>query len=362
MQQTSLNAFSRRRSSLQKKIPCWGADGILFTDICNIRYLSGFTGSEGLLMAGRDEARLLVDGRYTAQARAEVCGIPVCEFADKLESIEQATAEMGLQKIGFEPLHMNVSDYDRLIRRLKNVKLIPLGEELRMLRARKDAAEIVLMKKAAAIAAKAVRGLACALRPGWTEREAALYLETKARQGGAEQMAFETIVASGENGAFPHAQPSSRKIRHGDFVVVDFGVRFHGYCSDETCTFAIGELTRGQKNAYRAVKRAHDEAIAAIRAGAAAAQIDALARRTLGKKYSRYFVHGTGHGVGLEVHEAPRLAPTSGDVLQSGMALTVEPGLYYPGLWGLRIEDTVVVKKNGCEMITSMSKDLITIE
>lgn len=362
MQQTSLNAFSRRMSFLQKKIPRWGADGILFTDICNIRYLSGFTGSEGLLMAGRDEARLLVDGRYTAQARTEVCGIPVFEFADKLEGIEQATAKMGLQKIGFEPLHMNVNDYDRLIRRLKKVKLIPLGEELRMLRARKDKAEIVLMKKAAAIAAKAVSDLAQALRPGWTEREAALYLETQARRAGAEQIAFETIVASGENGAFPHAQPSCRKIRYGDFVVVDFGVRYRGYCSDETCTFAIGELTRGQKNAYRAVKRAHDEAIAAIGAGAAAAQIDVLARRTLGKKYSRYFVHGTGHGVGLEVHEAPRLAPTSGDVLQSGMALTVEPGLYYPGLWGLRIEDTVVVKRNGCEMITSMSKDLITIE
>ncbi|MFA5757691.1 MAG: M24 family metallopeptidase, partial [Smithellaceae bacterium] len=155
---------------------------------------------------------------------------------------------------------------------------------------------------------------------------------------------------------------SRRKIRHGDFVVVDFGVRCRGYCSDETCTFAIGELTRAQKNAYRAVKRAHDEAIAAIRADADAAQIDALARRTLGKKYSRYFVHGTGHGVGLEVHEAPRLAPTSRDILQSGMVVTVEPGLYYPGLWGIRIEDTVVVKKNGCEILTAMSKDLITIE
>jgi Xaa-Pro aminopeptidase/Xaa-Pro dipeptidase len=362
MQQTSQNAFSRRLSSLQKKIPRWGADGILFTDICSIRYLSGFTGSEGLLMAGPGEARLLVDGRYTAQARSEVCGIPVFEYADKMQGIEQAATKMGLAKIGFEPLRMNVSDYDRLARRLKNVKWIPLGEELRMLRARKDAAEIATMKKAAAIAAIAVSGLVQALRPGWTEREAALYLETQARRAGAEQIAFETIVASGENGAFPHAQPSCRKIRHGDFVVVDFGVRYQGYCSDETCTFAIGELTRNQKNAYRAVRRAHDEAIASIQAGVAAAQIDALARRTLGKKYSRYFVHGTGHGVGLEVHEAPRLAPGSQDVLQSAMVLTVEPGLYYPGLWGIRIEDTMVVKKNGCEILTAMSKDLITIE
>lgn len=362
MQQTPPNAFSRRMSFLQKKIPRWGADGILFTDICNVRYLSGFTGSEGLLMAGPGEARLLVDGRYTAQARSEVCGISVFEYTDKMQGIEQAAAKMGLVKIGFEPLHMSVGDYNRLSARLKSAKLIPLDEELRMLRARKDASEIALMKKAAMIASQATRELACALRPGWTEREAALFLETQARRAGAEQMAFEMIVASGENGAFPHAQPAGRKIRHGDFVVVDFGVRYRGYCSDETCTFAIGELTRAQKNAYRAVKRAHDEAIAAIRADANAAQIDALARRTLGEKYSRYFVHGTGHGVGLEVHEAPRLAPTSLDVLQSGMAVTVEPGLYYPGLWGIRIEDTVIVKKNGCEILTAMSKDLITIE
>ncbi len=362
MQQPSQNALTRRLSSLQNQIPRWKTDGILFTDICNIRYLTGFTGSEGRLMVGRDEALLLVDGRYTEQARTEVRGISVCEVADKLQGVEQAAAKMNLIRIGFEPSRMSVGDYHRLTSRLKNVKWIPLEEELRMLRARKSRAEIVLMKQAAAIAAKAVRGLACALRPGWTEREAALYLEMQARRAGAEQIAFETIVASGENGAFPHAQPTGRKIRHGDFVVVDFGVRFQGYCSDETCTFAIGELTRGQKNAYRAVKRAHDEAVASIQAGADAAQIDALARRTLGKKYSRYFVHGTGHGVGLEVHEAPRLAPPSRDILQSGMTVTVEPGLYYPGLWGIRIEDTVLVKKNGCEMITSMSKDLITIE
>ncbi|MDD3260263.1 MAG: aminopeptidase P family N-terminal domain-containing protein, partial [Smithellaceae bacterium] len=156
MQQPPPNALTRRLSFVQKKIPRWKADGILFTDICNIRYLTGFTGSEGILMAGRDEARLLVDGRYTAQARMEVCGISVFEYADKLQGIEQAAAKMGLSKIGFEPSRMSVGDYNRLSARLKNANLIPLDEELRMLRARKDASEIALMKKAAAIAAKAV--------------------------------------------------------------------------------------------------------------------------------------------------------------------------------------------------------------
>jgi Xaa-Pro aminopeptidase len=218
------------------------------------------------------------------------------------------------------------------------------------------------MKKAAAIASQAIGQLAREIRPGWTEMETALQLEMTARKAGAEQVAFETIIAAGENGALPHAQPTHRKIRKGDFVVIDFGVKYGGYCSDETCTFTIGELTADKKNAYRAVLRAHDEAILSLRSGIAAADVDALVRGVLGKKYSRYFVHGTGHGVGLEVHEAPRLAPNSQDVLEAGMMVTVEPGLYYPGLWGIRIEDTVLVKKKCCEIISKMKKDLIVIE
>jgi Xaa-Pro aminopeptidase/Xaa-Pro dipeptidase len=200
------------------------------------------------------------------------------------------------------------------------------------------------------------------MKPGWTEKEAALQLEVLARRAGAEQIAFETIVASGENSALPHAKPTNRQFRMGDFVVLDFGVRYQGYCSDETCTFAFGELTGDQKNAYRATKRAHDEAIAAIEAGIAAADIDVLVRRVLGEKYSPHFVHGTGHGVGLDVHEAPRVAPNSPDILKDGMVVTVEPGVYYPGLWGIRIEDTVVVKQNGFEKITTMDKELLIIE
>jgi len=351
-----------RVHSMRDKFPDFQVDGILFSCMSSIRYLSGFTGSDGALVLGTDGAILLVDGRYTVQAVREVRKIPVVQYSNKIQAIEQTVHDLGLKRIGFEASYVCVDTYQALMRRLRKSKLVPLGDELRMLRACKDRHEILVMKKAAAIASKALAILSKEIRPGWTEREAALHLEMTARRLGGEQVSFETIVASGKNAALPHARPSNRKIKEGDFVVVDFGVKYRGYCSDETCTFAIGELTGDQKNAYRAVLRAHDEAIACIREGTAAADVDALVRGVLGDQYSRFFVHGTGHGVGLEVHEAPRLAPGSQDILKAGMVVTVEPGLYYPGRWGIRIEDTVFVKKNSCEKITKMNKKLIVIK
>lgn len=355
------STLSRIRA-IRGKFRDYQVDGILFSGMSNIRYLSGFTGSDGVLVLGSEGARLLVDGRYTVQAVREVRQIPVVQYANKIEGIEDAVRDLNLKRIGFEASLVCVDTHQALRKRLRKSKLVPLGDELRMLRACKDDHELLVMKKAAAIASKAMAALAKEIRPGWTEREAALQLEMTARRLGGEQVAFETIVASGENAALPHASPTNRKIKKGDFVVVDFGVKYRGYCSDETCTFAIGELTGDQKNAYRAVLRAHDEAIACVSEGTAAADVDAAVRRVLGDQYGRFFVHGTGHGVGLEVHEAPRLAPNSQDVLKAGMVVTVEPGLYYPGRWGIRIEDTVFVKKNSCEKITKMNKKLIVIK
>ena len=362
MPQITDDTTRARVHSVRDKFPDFQVDGILFSCMSNIRYLSGFTGSDGALVVGADGAILLVDGRYTAQAVREVRQIPVVQYSNKIQGIEQEVRNSGLKRIGFEASYVCVDMYQALTRRLKKSKLVPLGDELRMLRAYKDRHEILIMKKAAAIASRALAILSKEIRPGWTEQEAALHLETTARRLGGEQVAFETIVASGENASLPHARPSKRKIKAGDFVVVDFGVKYRGYCSDETCTFAIGELTGDQKNAYRAVLQAHDEAIACIRDGTVAAEVDAAVRRVLGDRYSRFFVHGTGHGVGLEVHEAPRLAPGSQDILKAGMVVTVEPGLYYPGRWGIRIEDTVFVKKNSCEKITKMNKKLIVIK
>jgi Xaa-Pro aminopeptidase len=252
--------------------------------------------------------------------------------------------------------------YKKLTAYLRRNMFAPLTEELKLIRACKDKTEIELMKKAAEISSSAIRSLIRQIKPGFTERDLALLLELNARKSGADQIAFEAIVASGANSALPHARPTDKRIKKGDLVVIDFGVKYKGYCSDETCTIAFGELTDKQKNAYQLVKTAHDRAISIIKANMSASDVDICARDAFGKKYRRYFSHGTGHGIGLEVHEAPRLALNSKDILETDMVVTVEPGLYFPGFWGIRIEDTVLVKKNGCEKITKMDKELVVIE
>ena len=360
MQQEN-KVYPGRISLVQRKLSALKIHGIVFSNIFNIRYLSGFTGSDGVLIICPDGLALLVDGRYTTQAKLEVLNIPVIEYKDKVAAIITAITALRLKRIGFEALSMSVDMHDQLTSRLEDGELINIGNNLTFLRAYKDETEITLMKKAAVISSSAIANIIGYIKTGCTEKALALQLEINARAAGADGLAFEAIVASGANSALPHAKPTDKKIKKGDFIVVDFGVKYQGYCSDETCTFAFGSLTDKQKNAYQTVKQAHDEAIAAIRANAAASVIDHCARSVLGKKYGRYFPHGTGHGVGLEVHEAPRLATNSQDVLDAQMVVTVEPGIYIPGHWGIRIEDTVLVKKNSCEIITKMNKELIII-
>ncbi len=359
--QAENNLYQQRISDIQRKLSDFKINGLVLLNIINIKYLSGFTGSDGALIICPDRLCLLVDGRYTTQAALEVPNIPAIEYKNKIEGIGQAIKDLGLKHIGFEAACMSVDMYNQLIKLLDDEVFINVSEDLRYLRAFKNQTEIALMKKAAIISSAAISALISDIKTGCTERELALQLEIYARRGGADQLAFEAIVAAGENSALPHAKPTDRKIKKGDFIVIDFGVKYKGYCSDETCTFAFGELTDQQKNAYQTVKQAHDDAIAAIRADIAASDIDNCARSVFGEKYGHYFTHGTGHGVGLEVHEAPRLAPDSKDVLEEKMVVTVEPGIYIPGLWGVRIEDTILVKENSCEIFTKMDKDLIII-
>ena len=360
MQQEN-KVFPGRISLAQRKLSDLKISGIIFLNIVNIRYLSGFTGSDGVLIICPDISLLLVDGRYTTQAALEVQDISIIEYKDKVEGIIAAIKCQGLKYIGFEALSMSVDMHNQITLRLENEALINIGNDLKFIRACKDETEITLMKKAADISSSAIANLIGDIKIGITEKALALQLEIYARSAGADGLAFEAIVATGANSALPHAKPTDRKIEKGDFIVIDFGVKYQGYCSDETCTFAFGALTDEQKNAYQTVKQAHDEAIAAIRTNAAGSVIDHCARSVLAEKYGRYFSHGTGHGVGLEVHEAPRLAPNSQDVLEEQMVVTVEPGIYIPGNWGIRIEDTVLVKKNSCEIFTKMNKALIII-
>jgi len=354
--------FSTRISLIRRKFSDYKIDGLIFFNMNNIFYLSGFTGSDGVLVLGENRTLLLVDGRYTTQAKIETSGMEVIEYRDKIKGIIQSVRELDLKYIGFESGSITLQLYNQLIGKLNDEVLMPLDDELKLLRACKDEAEISLMKKAAEISSAAISSLISEIKPGCSEKDLALQLEVIARRSGADQLAFEAIIASGENSALPHAKPTDRKIRRGDFIVIDFGVKYQGYCSDETCTFAFQELTAEQKNVYQIVQKAHDEALAAVQANVGAAAIDLCIRNIFGRKYEKYFTHGTGHGVGLEVHEAPRLAPASQDVLEAQMVVTVEPGLYWPGQWGVRIEDTVLVKENSCEKLTKMDKRLVIIE
>jgi Xaa-Pro aminopeptidase len=352
---------SARILHLQKIFPVREIDGMIFFNMSNVRYLSGFTGSEGVLLISSGQTVLLVDGRYTSQAALETKDILIIECADKIEGISQAIKKFKLRRVGLEADSITLTMYNQLTSRAGKETFVDLTDELRLIRACKDEAEIALMMKAAEIASSAIGSLIGQIRAGCTEKELAWQLEMNARKYGADAIAFETIIAAGENSCLPHARPTDRKVKKGDFIVIDFGVRYKGYCSDETCTVAFGKLTDRQKNAYQIVQEAHDLVLGGVKAGMPAAEADRRARSVFGKKYGRYFVHGTGHGVGLEIHEAPRLSSNSGDILKPGMVFTVEPGLYIPGLWGIRIEDTVLLKENSCEKLTKMDKKLIII-
>lgn len=356
------NIFLARKSLARRIIPSCKIDGLIFFDIINIRYLSGFTGSDGVLIIKENRTVLLVDGRYITQAKLEAVDSEIVEYKDKIRGITDAVQLLHLNYIGFEAESIVVHMYNQLLLELPRQEFLPLVNELKMLRAYKDETEISLMRKAAEISSSAILALSKEIKSGYSEKDLALQLEIIARQSGADQLAFETIFAFGENSALPHATPTGRKLRQGDFIIIDFGIKYKGYCSDETCTFVFKGLTDEQKNVYQLVKRAHDQAIDAVKAGVPAWEIDHYVRNIFGKKYEKNFSHGTGHGVGLEVHEAPRLSPTSRDILEERMVVTVEPGLYFPGHWGIRIEDTVLVKKNGCEKLTKMDKELIIIE
>jgi Xaa-Pro aminopeptidase len=354
--------FPARVSLIRRKFSDYIIDSIIFFNISNIRYFSGFTGSDGVLIINSGTTILLVDGRYTAQAALEVIDMQIIEYKDKIEGIAQTIKDYNLKNVGFEADFITVEMYNKLTKCLRNEVFVPLADELRLIRARKDETEIALMKKSAEISSSAILSLIAQIKPGCTEKELALQLELNARKSGADQLAFEAIVAAGANSALPHARPTNKKIKKGNLIVIDFGVKCKGYCSDETCTIAFGKLTDKQKNAYQTVQNAHDRAISIIKANISASDVDICARDAFGEKYRRYFSHGTGHGIGMEVHEAPRLASNSKDILEAQMTVTVEPGLYFPGLWGIRIEDTVLVKENGCEKITKMDKELVIIE
>ena len=337
-------------------------DALLFLDMKNVRYLTGFTGSDGALVIGEKQEILLVDGRYINQARKEVEGPRVFEYKEKIDGIVAILSDDSLRSVGIESQAMNVNTYLNLTEKIGALKLNPLSGQIGALRAVKDEKEIAFIKKAAEISCEALTAVRDLIKPGVRETDIAIELDFLMRRGGAEQVSFPTIVASGANSAQPHAQPGSRAIENGDMVIIDYGAVYCGYHSDETCTFAVGVKDKKQEKAYSLVKTAHDRALEAVKAGIPCVEIDRIARECIETgKLGKYFTHGTGHGVGLDVHEAPRIATNSEMVLEAGMVLTIEPGVYIPDLWGVRIEDMILVKEDGCEVLTKVSKDFTVL-
>ena len=356
--------YARRQSAMQTQVEKLHLDALLVTHLPNIRYLCGFTGSAGVLSLGPGRPAFFTDGRYTAQAREEVAGARVViSQGSPLLAAAQFARKSKLRSMGIEAAHMTVASRAALRRalggqaRLRDVG--PVVEELRMI---KDAGEIALIREAVNLGAGLLDTALPVIRPGVAEAEVAAELEYAARRAGAEAMSFETIVAGGPRSAMPHGVASAALIPRRGFVILDFGVILHGYCSDMTRTVHVGKVSAGDRSMYNAVREAQQAAVDAVRAGAACGQVDRAARNALRRAgLARYFTHSTGHGVGLEIHEPPRLGRGQAELLCSGMVVTVEPGVYLPGRGGVRIEDMLLVTGDACEVLTPAPKDLIEL-
>jgi len=356
-----------RLQSLQEAVERRKLDGLLISHPPNLRYLCGFTGSAGALLVNSDGSVFFTDGRYTEQAHAEVRGAKIA--IGRKAPLTAAAAWLSRRArgklarvIGVEGEHLTVAARHRLADALpRHVRLReapPLVEQARMV---KDADEVEAIRAAVAAGARLFDRALEVIRPGVRETEVAAEMEYAARRAGADAMSFETIIAAGPRSALPHGRASEAVIG-GGFVVCDFGVILHGYCSDRTRTVYVGSAPEEARRLYAAVLEAQQAAIAAAGPGVSVGQVDHAARKVLqGKGLAKHFTHSTGHGVGLEIHEAPRVAKGQQEVLRPGVVITIEPGVYLPGKWGVRIEDMVVVTERGCEVLTPTQKEFIVI-
>ena len=355
---SAFRSYTDRANRIQSQLIRHDRYALLILDLKHIRYLSGFSGSDGALLISNRAVFLFVDGRYTTQA-AQESQAEIIEYREKIVDVAETIVKMGFQEIGFDSAGISFEQYTSLVSNLQNIQTVAIARELETIRCIKDNDEVKLIKKAAEIASSAYESMLTSIRPGIEERELSLEFEYQMKTKGAESVSFDTIIASGPNSAMPHATPGRRKFRDGDFVVIDFGAKYRGYNSDETCTIGLKELDKDQINTYSVVKTAHDKGLGRIRAGVSCREIDHVVRSHIEENgFGSYFRHGTGHGVGLDVHEAPRIALTSDQLLQAGMVITVEPGIYIPGKWGIRIEDLVLVKEEGFEILSGVNKDL----
>ena len=338
-------------------------DALLFTSLENIRYLCGFTGSDGALVITQKESFFLTDSRYWTQAGEEVKGSRIIHYKKKMEGVFALLFDLKLKEIGFESAFLPFSAYQFLTERLANgARLFPLEDELRSLRAVKDAHELTLIRKAIDISSNAFFRITEMLKEGVVERVVALEMESLMKRDGADAIGFDIIIASGKRSALPHGKASGKRIEKGDFILIDFGSGFQGYHSDQTRTVVCGSPSAEQQKVYQIVREAHDLAIEKIRPGIPMGQVDGAARDHIRNQgYGEYFGHGTGHGIGLAVHEDPAVNSENKGLIQEGMVFTIEPGIYIPDWGGVRIEDMVFVTPHGVDVLTYLPGDLRVI-
>lgn len=353
-----------RLAPLRRRLQELELDALLVTSPANVRYLCGFTGSLAYLLIGADLAEILADSRYWSQIEQEAPAFELVRSAassDLLSLVPQRLASVGARRVGFEGQHLTVSAFENL--RAKVLDAVSLQstagiiEELRM---RKTEDEIARLRAAASISSRAFDRIRRTVRPGLRERDLAFLLDQTFRELGADSAGFETIVASGPNGALPHAHPTDRVIETGDMIVFDFGARVAGYCSDISRTVVVGEVSREQRSAIEAVQRAQAAALEAMRPGVTADAVERVARQSMAQTVApeHAFGHPLGHGVGLEIHERPLLSQRDRTELAPGMVITNEPGVYVPGWGGVRIEDMVLITESGHEVITTASREV----
>jgi Xaa-Pro aminopeptidase len=352
---------------MQEAVEQHKLDGLLVSHSPNLRYLCGFTGSTGALLVNSGGSVFFTDGRYTEQAHAEVRGAKIAigrkaPLTAAAEWVGRRTRGQRSRAIGVEGEHLSVATRHWLAEALpKHVRLREAPALVEQARMVKDADEVEAIRAAVSAGARLFDRALEVLRPGVREIEVAAEMEYAARRAGADAMSFETIIAAGARSALPHGRASGAVIGSG-FVVCDFGVILHGYCSDRTRTVFVGSAPEEARQLYAAVLEAQQAALAEVGSGVSVGQVDRAARKALQRKgLAKRFTHSTGHGVGLEIHEAPRVAKGQQEILRPGMVITIEPGVYLPGKWGVRIEDMVVVTERGCEVLTPTQKEFIVI-
>ncbi len=338
------------------------ANAFLITALPNIRYLSGFTGSNGALLLTSDRALLFTDPRYQAQASRESdCEVKIAK-GPLTKELSKWTKRLGIRSVAFEQNRISFEDYQQLREHAQGVRLKPISSAIEQLRMIKSPPEIAAIKASVQVNSAALEQALRRFKPSMTELDLAAEIEYRMRRLGAEGTAFETIIASGERSALPHARATDLPIQPDQLLLVDMGASVAGYSSDMTRTHGVGKLGSKMRRMYRAVLESQLAAVDAVKPGVSCASVDRAARDVLRRfGLEKLFVHSTGHGLGLEIHERPRLGRKERTKLQAGMVITIEPGVYEEGMGGVRIEDTVTVTSRGCEVLTPTPKELVVL-